>query len=161
MNSAINHTCLAVDGRKSCTNPLDNTHYPSALLFNTTTSSTHHCIHIHFIDCVHSSLRTAALGSIASTTLTLLGRCLSKKPWYRRDCSTTPSTSDGLVPEKDLVNCDIDTFGNDTMGGFYMAYLESTLIHCFGNKTFSKPLDCFIRISPWLPRVSKTLQERG
>lgn len=80
MNSAINHTCLAVDGRKSCTNPLDNTHYPSALLFNTTTSSTHHCIHIHFIDCVHSSLRTAALGSIASTTRHFLGVVCQKNP---------------------------------------------------------------------------------
>jgi hypothetical protein len=37
------------------------------------------------------------------------------------------------------------------MGGFYMAYLESTLlIHYFGNKKFSKPLEFFIRFLPGL-----------
>lgn len=40
---------------KSCTNPLDHP-LQSALFFFTTPSSIHHCLHIHFIDCVHFAL---------------------------------------------------------------------------------------------------------
>jgi hypothetical protein len=67
-DSAINHTCLAVDGRKSCTNPPRPPTQSISPTLITSTSSKHSCLHIHIIDCVHRSLYTTRLGSIASST---------------------------------------------------------------------------------------------
>ena len=103
--SAINYTCFAVDGRKSCTTPLDHPLEQSALLFNTTTSSTHQSFTDTSPTCVHFSLYTTGLGSIASTASTLsgliiIGILVPTGLFYHTVRNTV---TDGLVPGQGLV----------------------------------------------------------
>jgi hypothetical protein len=75
----INHTCLAVDVRNSCTIPRYHPLDQSALLSNTTTSTIHHCT-----ECVHLSLYITRLGSTASSTSNIPGPSLPNIPCIKR-----------------------------------------------------------------------------
>ncbi|KAL2075357.1 hypothetical protein VTL71DRAFT_300 [Oculimacula yallundae] len=92
LGSGINHTCLAVAGRKSCTKPFDTHSVRQPYSLNTTTSSKQDYPQVHFINCVRFPLYDRGWAQLHQKRFPGSGSHLHTQSLNFKICSPTPST---------------------------------------------------------------------